>query len=96
MERLPSTDSAALDQLSAYLERLGWPSGPTPPPPAVDTLRQLHALHVRNVVFENLDLHCGRHIFLDLPTLYAKIVERRRGGFCFEVPTAPPRAATCY
>lgn len=86
MERLPSssTDSAALDQLSAYLERLGWPSA-TPPPPTVDTLLQLHALHVRNVVFENLDLHCGRHIFLDLPTLFAKIVERRRGGFCFEL-----------
>ncbi|ELR15958.1 Nacetyltransferase [Acanthamoeba castellanii str. Neff] len=82
MERLPSssTDSAALDQLSAYLERLGWPSA-TPPPPTVDTLLQLHALHVRNVVFENLDLHCGRHIFLDLPTLFAKIVERRRGAW---------------
>jgi N-hydroxyarylamine O-acetyltransferase len=102
MERLVHTDTASLtdhvatnasDQLTAYLARLGWSSSSPScalPPPTLDTLRGLHGLHVRHVTFENLDLHCGRHIYLDLPTLFAKIVERRRGGFCFEVLALPP------
>jgi N-hydroxyarylamine O-acetyltransferase len=37
------------------------------------------------VPFENLDIPLGNPIALSLPALYAKIVERRRGGFCYEL-----------
>ncbi len=37
------------------------------------------------VPFENLDIGRGVPIVLDLEMLYAKIVERRRGGFCYEL-----------
>jgi N-hydroxyarylamine O-acetyltransferase len=37
------------------------------------------------VPFENLDIHLGRPIVLDEEALFAKIVARRRGGFCYEL-----------
>ena len=35
--------------------------------------------------FENLDIHLGRRLVLDREANYEKIVERRRGGWCFEL-----------
>jgi len=37
------------------------------------------------VPFENLDIHLGRRLVLDPEANYEKIVERRRGGWCFEL-----------
>ena len=37
------------------------------------------------VPFEDLDVHLGREIALDLPRIYAKVVRDRRGGFCYEL-----------
>jgi N-hydroxyarylamine O-acetyltransferase len=37
------------------------------------------------VPFENLDIALGRPIVLDEAALFDKIVERRRGGFCYEL-----------
>ena len=37
------------------------------------------------VPFENLDIPLGNPISLSLPAFYTKIVERRRGGFCYEL-----------
>jgi N-hydroxyarylamine O-acetyltransferase len=48
-------------------------------------LRALHTTHLLTVPFENLDIHLGRPIVLDQAALYAKIVARRRGGFCYEL-----------
>src|SRR5262249_9039065 len=38
-----------------------------------------------SVPFENLDIHLGRPIVLDDDVFFDKIVERRRGGFCYEL-----------
>lgn len=38
-----------------------------------------------SVPFENLDITLGRPIELSLPSLFEKIVGRRRGGFCYEL-----------
>ena len=37
------------------------------------------------VPFENLDIHLGHPIKLDIPSFYDKVVRRRRGGFCYEL-----------
>jgi N-hydroxyarylamine O-acetyltransferase len=37
------------------------------------------------VPFENLDIHLGRPILLGEDVFFNKIVERRRGGFCYEL-----------
>ena len=66
----------------AYLRRIGY-AGPAEPTLAV--LRELHALHLRAVPFENLSIHLGEPITLDPAALADKIVRRRRGGFCYEL-----------
>jgi N-hydroxyarylamine O-acetyltransferase len=69
-------------RIRAYLERLGFGR---PPPPTIEGLRQLHAAHLERVPFENLSIHLGEQIVLEPEALVAKIVDRRRGGFCYEL-----------
>ena len=66
----------------AYLERIGY-SGPTVP--AEETLRALHRAHMLSVPFENLDIHLGRPIVCDINRFLHKIIDERRGGFCYEL-----------
>jgi N-hydroxyarylamine O-acetyltransferase len=70
--------------LEAYLARIGYRGRLEPD---LRTLTALHAAHVTAVPFENLDILLGRTISLELPALQAKIVEGRRGGYCFEQNT---------
>ncbi|XP_032360117.1 arylamine N-acetyltransferase, pineal gland isozyme NAT-10, partial [Etheostoma spectabile] len=64
-----------------YLSRIGF-AGPAEP--SLEVLRSLHTCHLLSVPFENLTVHSGGRVQLDLPLLYDKIVNHRRGGFCFE------------
>ncbi len=68
-------------ELDAYLARIGY-AGPRTP-----TLETLHAIalhHTTSIPFENLDVLLGRPISLTPEALMAKLVHRRRGGYCFE------------
>jgi len=47
--------------------------------------RVLHRAHQISVPFENLSIHLGEPISLDEDDLVSKIVDRRRGGFCYEL-----------
>ncbi len=67
--------------LDAYCARIGY-DGPREPSLAV--LSALHALHPAAMPFENLDPLLGRPVRLDPPSLQAKLVGQRRGGYCFE------------
>lgn len=49
------------------------------------TLHRLHLAHLLHVPFENLDIHLGRPIVLDVDRFYTKIVTQQRGGFCYEL-----------
>ncbi len=68
--------------VSAYLDRIGY-SGPTDPCP--ETLRALHLAHLFAVPFENLDIHLGREIICDESRFLHKVIDERRGGFCYEL-----------
>jgi N-hydroxyarylamine O-acetyltransferase len=67
--------------VKAYLERINY-RGPLAPD--AETLRGLHVAHMLSVPFENLSIHAGEPIVLEDEALFAKIVGRRRGGFCYE------------
>ena len=67
--------------LERYFERIGY-AGSTRPDHG--TLRALHTAHVLHVPFENLDVQLGHPLTTEVPAAYAKIVERRRGGWCYE------------
>jgi len=68
--------------VDAYLARIGF-SGPTPC--NAETLRALHVSHMRTVPFENLDIWLGRPIVCDEVSFLHKLVDLRRGGFCYEL-----------
>lgn len=67
--------------LDAYLRRIGH-TGPVRPDTA--TLASIHRAHTRSIAFENADLMLGRPISLEVEDLQAKMVDRRRGGYCYE------------
>ncbi|NXW65434.1 ARY2 protein, partial [Eurystomus gularis] len=48
------------------------------------TLTDIFQHHIRAVPFENLSIHCGESIELDLEATYNKIVRKKRGGWCME------------
>ncbi|NXY90500.1 ARY2 protein, partial [Alcedo cyanopectus] len=48
------------------------------------TLTDIFQHHIRAVPFENLSIHCGEKILLDLEATYNKIVRKKRGGWCME------------
>jgi N-hydroxyarylamine O-acetyltransferase len=68
--------------ISSYLARIHY-AGPTAP--TLGTLCAIHHAHMLTVPFENLDISMGRKIVLDEDALLRKIVEQRRGGFCYEM-----------
>ncbi len=50
----------------------------------LQTLRDLHLLHLQHIAYENIDVFCHQGVKLDLETLARKMLLRRRGGYCFE------------
>lgn len=74
------SESHTLD-LSAYLRRIEY-GGELEASQAV--LEALHLAHVSHIPFENLDILLGRPILLGLDSLQIKLVDGKRGGYCFE------------
>jgi len=53
--------------------------------PTIKFLQQLQKNHMYYVPFENLDVMRRVPIYLNLETIYEKIVTNKRGGYCYEV-----------
>lgn len=68
-------------RLNDYLARIDH-GGPVEPDLA--TLAALHAAHVKAIPFEGMDPLLGRPVHIDLTSVQAKLVDNRRGGYCFE------------
>ena len=67
---------------AAYLVRIGYSGSVTP---GAETLCALHLAHLYTVPFENLDISLRREIRCDEACFLHKIIELRRGGFCYEL-----------
>jgi N-hydroxyarylamine O-acetyltransferase len=70
------------DGIGRYLERVGYAGRRAP---TLTTLRKLQLAHLIHVPFENLDVFHRRGVRVDVNWSYQKIVDRRRGGWCFEL-----------
>ena len=68
--------------VAAYLQRIDYDGRLSP---SAETLRSLHLAHLFSVPFENLDVGLGVPIVLDGDALFAKVIVRHRGGFCYEL-----------
>lgn len=73
-------DTDRLD-LDAYLHRIEHDATAAPTGPG---LASLHRAHLAAIPFENLDIMLGRGVSVDLESVQAKLVHRRRGGYCYE------------
>ena len=72
-----------LPDKNKYLERIGVTAVEKTDRQNLDALILAHQ---RNVPFENLDIFDAEaDINLDIPSLFDKVVTRRRGGYCFEL-----------
>jgi N-hydroxyarylamine O-acetyltransferase len=67
--------------LDAYFRRIGYAGTVAPTAAVLDDLMQAH---VQSVPFENLDVLLERGIDLEPASLQRKLVNDRRGGYCFE------------
>lgn len=72
------TDEFRLDH---YFARIGFRGLAAPD---LSTLAALHAAHVNAIPFESFDPLLRRPIKLDLASLQSKLIDSRRGGYCFE------------
>ena len=68
--------------IAAYVNRINYPGDLTP---NLNVLKRLQKCHLLNVPFENLDIHYGHPIELDLDKIHTKVVTQKRGGFCYEL-----------
>lgn len=73
-----------------YLARLG--VDPEGLDPTFETVERLQSAHVTTVPFETLSItgdpygdRSGEGVTLEIEALYEKLLERERGGFCFEL-----------
>jgi N-hydroxyarylamine O-acetyltransferase len=82
MDTRPPVEALDARLVAAYLERIGV-AGDLPP--TFESLRRLHRAHRMRVPFENLDIHLGVPIVLDVPAFVEKVAVRSRGGFCYEL-----------
>jgi N-hydroxyarylamine O-acetyltransferase len=69
-------------QVDRYLDRIG---AGRPVRADAGALAELQLRHLRSVPFENLSIHLGEPIVLEEAVLVDKLVERHRGGFCYEL-----------
>lgn len=65
-----------------YLQRINYSGGLEP---SLKVLKELQQAHLMSVPFENLDIHYGRNIELNLDKIFNKVVVDQRGGFCYEL-----------
>lgn len=67
--------------LDAYFQRIGYRGSHAP---TLETLRAIHAHHAMSIAFENITPFLKQPVHLDPASLLDKLVQRGRGGYCFE------------
>lgn len=68
--------------ISLYIERIKFDE---PVVLDIPTLFGLHRAHMLTVPFENRDVAVKRPIMIDEKSIWKKLVENKRGGFCYEL-----------
>ena len=68
--------------IRAYLDRIGLKQRPEP---TLTGLRTLHHAHLLTISYEDLDVQLGRPLTPDPAAAFDKIVNRGRGGWCYEM-----------
>jgi len=75
----------ATNVVDRYLGRIGVTADREQLKPTLATLATLQLAHLSTVPFENLDIVNSRPVTTDLAHSVKKVVDDRRGGWCFEL-----------
>ena len=86
----------SISQLKAYFSRIGLEDPPEEikrpfkdkadlVKPTLELLIKLHEQHVFSIPFENLSIHMNQQIHIDIHSIFKKLVENKRGGYCYEM-----------
>ena len=70
--------------IGAYLARLSY-GGPREP--SLRVLASIISAHATAIPYEDIDVLLNRSITLDIGALQQKLVQHKRGGYCFEQNT---------
>lgn len=70
-------------EIKNYLRRIGLDKAKIEP--TLKHLKLLQRQHLLTISFENLDIYWQRSITLDVNNFYQKVIENKRGGFCYEL-----------
>lgn len=76
-----TTAALSSQELAAYFSRIGFAGEVRRDFATLDTVVRAH---VAAIPFENLDVQGGQKVTTDPQAAFAKLVERRRGGWCYE------------
>lgn len=68
--------------IQAYFRRVNYQGSAEP---TLQVLQAIHEAHMLTVPFENLSIHYKQPIILRDEALFDKVIQRRRGGFCYEL-----------
>ncbi|NXP69447.1 ARY2 protein, partial [Chloropsis cyanopogon] len=68
--------------IKEYFDRISYRGSHNKPDLA--TMSDIFLHHIQAVPYENLSIHCGERIELNLEATYHKIVRKKRGGWCME------------
>jgi N-hydroxyarylamine O-acetyltransferase len=68
--------------ITDYLGRIGLKKRPGP---TLEGLRALHNAHLLAISYEDIDVQLGRPLTTEPAAAYEKIVNRGRGGWCYEM-----------
>ncbi|XP_040185524.1 arylamine N-acetyltransferase, pineal gland isozyme NAT-10-like [Rana temporaria] len=68
--------------IEKYFSRLGYKGSCKPA--NKETLCEIMYHHLMAIPFENLSVHCGEPISLDIESTFQKLVMKQRGGWCSE------------
>ena len=72
--------------LPKYLQRIGI-GATTAIKPDLNSLSTMQLAHLKTIPFENLDVVCKLSISMDPSDVQEKLVNKQRGGYCFEQNT---------
>jgi arylamine N-acetyltransferase len=79
-------------QVLSYLDRINFSTSATCliPSPNLDTLRRLTACHLSAIPWENISVQClpKYKLYLDKDSVFDKIVNKCKGGTCWETTRA--------
>ncbi|KAM6149304.1 arylamine N-acetyltransferase 2 [Erethizon dorsatum] len=78
-----SSPKQATMDIEAYFERIGYKNSRNKLD--LETLTDILQHQIRTVPFENLNMHCGESMELDLKAIFDQIVRKNRGGWCLQV-----------